>query len=135
VRQILKKKDYSHGTGKRKEAVAQVRLMPGSGAITINGMPFEERFIRTAHRQIIMKPMESTETVGKYDAVIKVAGGGIAGQCCAISHGIARALLNENEKYKPMLRRDGLLTRDSRVKERQKPGLKRARKAPQYTKR
>ena len=131
----MKKKEYSHGTGKRKEAVAQVRLMPGSGAITVNGMPYEERFNRIAHRHIIMKPMEATEVVGKYDVVIKVAGGGIAGQCSAISHGIARALLDEDEKYRPALRQDGLLTRDSRVKERQKPGLKRARKAPQYTKR
>ena len=132
---MKKKKEYSHGTGKRKEAVAQVRLMPGSGAITVNGMPYEERFNRIAHRQIIMKPMEVTETVGKYDAIIKVAGGGIAGQCGAISHGISRALLDENEKHRPPLRQGGLLTRDSRVKERQKPGLKRARKAPQYTKR
>ncbi len=132
---MVKKKGYSHGTGKRKEAVAQIRLIPGSGSITVNGMPYEERFNRTAHRQIIMKPMESTETIGKYDAVIKVAGGGISGQCSAISHGIARALLDEDEKYKPALRQNGLLTRDSRVKERQKPGLKRARKAPQYTKR
>ena len=104
MRQILKKKGYSHGTGKRKEAVAQVRLIPGSGAITVNGMPYEERFNRTAHRQIIMKPMETTETIGRYDVIIKVAGGGIAGQCDAISHGIARALLDEDDKYKPILR-------------------------------
>jgi small subunit ribosomal protein S9 len=82
-----------------------------------------------------MKPMLITETTSKYDAIIKIAGGGIAGQCSAISHGIARALLQENESFKPLLRKEGLLTRDSRVKERQKPGLKRARKAPQYTKR
>jgi small subunit ribosomal protein S9 len=131
----LKKKEYSHGTGKRKEAVAQVRLIPGSGNVMINGVPYEERFNRTQHRQRIMKPMVVTETTGKYDAIVKVAGGGIAGQCDAISHGIARALLDENEKFKAPLRQDGLLTRDSRVKERQKPGLKRARKAPQYTKR
>ena len=131
----MKKKAYSHGTGKRKEAVAQVRLMPGSGAIMINGIPYEERYNRIEHRQTIMKPMVVTETVGKYDVLIKVAGGGIAGQCGAISHGIARALLDEDEKFRPLLRQDGLLTRDSRVKERQKPGLKRARKAPQYTKR
>jgi small subunit ribosomal protein S9 len=131
----LKKKTYSHGTGKRKEAVAQVRLMPGSGTIVINGMPYDERFPRIAHRQTIMKPLEVTETVGKYDVLVKVAGGGIAGQCDATAHGIARALLQEDEKYKPLLRQDGLLTRDSRAKERKKPGLKRARKAPQYTKR
>ncbi len=131
----MKKKGYSHGTGKRKTAVAQVRLLPGSGAIIINGVPYEERFVRTQHRQTIMKPLVATETVGKYDALVKVAGGGIAGQCGAICHGIARALLQEDEKYKHLLRQDGLLTRDSRIKERKKPGLKRARKAPQYTKR
>ena len=131
----MKKKTYSHGTGKRKEAIAQVRLMPGSGVIMINGIPYEERFNRTEHRQTIMKPLVVTETVGKYDAMVKVAGGGVAGQCGAICHGIARALLHEDEKYRPLLRQDGLLTRDSRIKERKKPGLKRARKAPQYTKR
>jgi len=131
----LKKKGYSHGTGKRKTAVAQVRLLPGSGTIIINGVPYEERFTRTQHRQMIMKPLVATETVGKYDALVKVAGGGVAGQCGAICHGIARALLQEDEKFKPLLRQDGLLTRDSRIKERNKPGLKRARKAPQYTKR
>ncbi len=131
----MKKKAYSHGTGRRKEAVAQVRLMPGSGNIMINGVPHEERFNRTEHRKKIMKPMVVTETVGKYDVIVKVAGGGVAGQCGAICHGIARALLDENEKFRTPLRQDGLLTRDSRVKERQKPGLKRARKAPQYTKR
>ncbi|UCG55405.1 MAG: 30S ribosomal protein S9 [Dehalococcoidia bacterium] len=131
----MKKKGYSHGTGKRKEAVAQVRLTPGNGAIIVNGIPYEERFNRIQHRQMIMKPMLVTETVGKYDALIKIAGGGIAGQCGAISHGIARALLHEKESFRSILRQEGLLTRDSRIKERQKPGLKRARKAPQYTKR
>jgi small subunit ribosomal protein S9 len=131
----LKKKGYSHGTGKRKEAVAQVRLMPGSGTILVNGNPYEERFSRFQHRQMIMKPMLITGTTGKYDAIIKIAGGGVAGQCGAITHGIARALLQEKESFKSLLRQEGLLTRDSRVKERQKPGLKRARKAPQYTKR
>jgi small subunit ribosomal protein S9 len=131
----LKKKTYSHGTGKRKEAVAQVRLAPGSGTILINGMPYDERFTRITHRQAIMKPLETTDTVGKYDVMVKVNGGGITGQSGAISHGIARALLQEDEKYKPLLRQEGLLTRDSRAKERKKPGLKRARKAPQYTKR
>lgn len=131
----MKKKGYSHGTGKRKEAIAQVRLMSGSGAIMVNGIPYEDRFNRIRHRQLIIKPMMVTDTVGKYDAVIKIAGGGISGQCDAISHGIARALLQEQESFRPLLRQEGLLTRDPRVKERQKPGLKRARKAPQYTKR
>lgn len=131
----MKKKGYSHGTGRRKEAVAQVKLVPGSGAIIINGIPYDQRFTRTEHRQTIMKPLVVTETGGRYDAMVKVAGGGVAGQCGAIAHGIARALLQENEKFRLLLRQDGLLTRDSRAKERKKPGLKRARKAPQYTKR
>ena len=131
----MKKKGYSHGTGRRKEAVAQVKLVPGSGAIIINGIPYDQRFTRTEHRQTIMKPLMVTETAGRYDAMVKVAGGGISGQCGAIAHGIARALLQEDEKFKLLLRQDGLLTRDSRAKERKKPGLKRARKAPQYTKR
>ena len=131
----MKKKGYSHGTGRRKEAVAQVKLVPGSGAIIINGIPYDQRFTRLEHRQTIMKPLVVTETAGRYDAMVKVAGGGIAGQCGAIAHGIARALLQEDEKFRLLLRQDGLLTRDSRAKERKKPGLKRARKAPQYTKR
>ena len=131
----MKKKGYSHGTGRRKEAVAQVKLVPGSGAIIINGIPYDQRFTRTEHRQTIMKPLVVTETAGRYDAMVKVAGGGVSGQCGAIAHGIARALLQEDEKFRLLLRQDGLLTRDSRAKERKKPGLKRARKAPQYTKR
>ncbi len=131
----MKKKVYYYGTGKRKTAVAQVRLLTGNGAIIVNGVPYDERFTRLAHRQTIMKPLVTTESVGKYDAVIKVAGGGITGQCDAICHGIARALLRKDEKLRSLLRKDGLLTRDSRIKERKKPGLKRARKAKQYTKR
>ncbi|MDD4873418.1 MAG: 30S ribosomal protein S9 [Dehalococcoidales bacterium] len=131
----MKKKTYSQGTGRRKTAVAQVRLMQGSGEIIINGMPYEQRFVRFGDRQIIVKPLLITETMGKYDISIKVNGGGVSGQSGAVSHGIARALLKEDEKYKALLRGDGLLTRDSRAKERKKPGLKRARKAPQYTKR
>ena len=129
------KKSYTAGTGKRKTAVAQVRLMPGNGAILVDGMPYEERFTRVDHRQAIMKPFVATDTAGKYDVVVKVDGGGISGQCGAISLGISRALLKEDEKYKALLRQEGLLTRDPRAKERKKPGLKRARKAPQYTKR
>ena len=132
---MIKKKEYSHGTGRRKEAVAQVKLMPGTGSIMVNGMPYDERFPRIEHRQAIIKPLVVTETSGKYDATIKVTGGGISGQAGAIVMGIARALLQEDEKYRQLLRKDGLLTRDPRSKERKKPGLKRARKAPQYTKR
>jgi len=129
------KKTYSPGTGKRKTACAQVKLSTGSGTITVDGIPYEERFTRIDHRQIILRPFTTTDTTGKYDAVVVCNGGGITGQASAISLGIARALLKEDEKHKPLLRAEGLLTRDSRAKERKKPGLKRARKAPQYTKR
>jgi len=129
------KKTYTPGTGKRKTSVAQVRLSPGSGAIIVDGIPYEERFTRIDHRQAILKPLAVTDTAGKYDVAVKVEGGGITGQAGAISLGIARALLKEDEKNKAQLRQEGLLTRDSRAKERKKPGLKRARKASQYTKR
>lgn len=131
----MAKETYFYGTGKRKTAMAKVRLLPGGGSITINNAPYDEVFSRLAHRQTVMEPFLVTDTVGRYDAVVKVAGGGIAGQCDAVAHGISRALLKADEKLKPALRQNGLLTRDSRIKERKKPGLKRARKAPQYTKR
>ena len=131
----MEKKSYYHGTGRRKTAVAQVRLLPGNGVITINGVPYDELFVRLEHRRTIMFPLMVTETAGKYNAVAKVAGGGVSGQSGAISHGIARALVRASESFRPVLRKHGLLTRDPRVKERKKVGLKRARKAPQYTKR
>ncbi len=131
----MEKSTYFQGTGRRKTAVAQVRLLPGNGAIIINGMPYEELYPRLEHRQAIMRPLLVTDGVNKYNAVVKVAGGGISGQSGAISHGIARALVRADESLKPILRQNGLLTRDSRAKERKKAGLKRARKAPQYTKR
>ena len=131
----MAKKTYTSGTGKRKTACAQVRLMPGNGAIVVDGIPYEERFTRIDHRLIINKPFVATDTAGRYDAIVTCDGGGITGQAASISLGVARALLKEDEKHKPLLRAEGLLTRDSRAKERKKPGLKRARKAPQYTKR
>ena len=131
----MEKSAYFYGTGKRKAAVAQVRLLPGEGAIVVNGVPYEERFSRSEHRQKIVQPLLVTDSAGKYSVVVKVAGGGVSGQSGAISHGIARALLRADESLRPILRQNGLLTRDSRVKERKKVGLKRARKAPQYTKR
>ena len=131
----MEKSAYFYGTGRRKTAVAQVRLLPGEGAIIINGVPYEERFSRYEHRQAIIRPLLVTDSAGKYSAVVKVAGGGVSGQSGAISHGIARALVRADESLKPILRQNGLLTRDSRIKERKKAGLKRARKAPQYTKR
>ena len=131
----MAKQTYFQKVGRRKTAVAQVRLMPGGDAIIVNGTPYEEIFPSLAHRQTIERPLILTESLGKYSVMVKVAGGGISGQSGAISHGIARALVEANESLKPVLRQNGLLTRDSRVKERKKVGLKRARKAPQYTKR
>ena len=131
----MEKQTYFWGTGRRKAAVAQVRLTPGNGAIIINGVSYEERSPRLEHRQTILRPLLVTNSVGKYNAIVKVAGGGISGHIGAISLGIARALVRADENLKPILRQHGLLTRDSRVKERKKAGLKRARKAPQYTKR
>lgn len=131
----MDKQAYFQGTGRRKCSVAQVRLSPGSGAVIINGTPYEELFPRLVHRQTITKPLVITETLDKFSVMVKVNGGGISGQSGAIAHGIARALVKADENLKPTLRHGGLLTRDSRVKERKKPGLKRARKAPQYTKR
>jgi len=131
----MEKHAYFYGTGRRKTAVARVRLMSGNGALIINGIPYEELFPRLEHRQTIMQPLLVTESVSKYNVIAKVEGGGISGQSGAISHGIARALVRADENLKPTLRQYGLLTRDPRVKERKKAGLKRARKAPQYTKR
>ena len=131
----MEKQTYFYGTGRRKAAVAQVRLVPGNGAVIINGTPYEDLYPHLGYRRVIMQPFLVTDSVSKYNAMVKVAGGGISGQSGAISHGIARALVRADESLKPMLRQNGLLTRDSRVKERKKVGLKRARKAPQYTKR
>jgi len=131
----LEEQAYFYGTGRRKTSVARVRLVPGAGALIVNGVPYEEVFPRLEQRQRVVEPLLVTNSIDKYSAVIKVAGGGISGQSGAIAHGIARALVKADENYKKSLRQNGLLTRDSRVKERKKAGLKRARKAPQYTKR
>jgi small subunit ribosomal protein S9 len=126
---------YYYGTGRRKRAVARVKLMPGNGVIIVNGTPYEQLFNRLEHQRTINQPFLASNTVGRYNAMIKVEGGGISGQPGAISMGIARALVKANESLKPPLRQQGLLSRDPREKERKKAGLKRARKAPQYTKR
>jgi small subunit ribosomal protein S9 len=131
----VEKQAYFYGTGRRKTAIARVRLMPGTGAIIINGIPYEELFTRPELRRRILQPLVDTEGMGKYNIVVKVEGGGVSSQGGAVSHGIARALVDADERTKAGLRKSGLLTRDSRGKERKKPGLKRARKAPQYTKR
>jgi small subunit ribosomal protein S9 len=131
----VEKQAYTHGTGRRKTSVAQVKIMPGTGAIIVNGVPYEDLFSRPELRRRIIQPLVTTESVGKFNVVVKVEGGGTSSQSGAISHGIARALVEVDEKSKDILRKNGLLTRDSRGKERKKPGLKRARKASQYTKR
>jgi small subunit ribosomal protein S9 len=126
---------YFYGTGRRKTAVSRIRLLPGSGVIVINGKPLEEQFPQSTLRAMITEPLQVTESLSKFDVVAKVEGGGSVGQAGAIRHGIARALAKTDESLISLLRHYGLLTRDSRVKERKKYGLKRARKAPQYTKR
>lgn len=126
---------YFYGTGKRKTAIARVRLLPGSGTVIINGKPLEEFFPQLTLQAVILEPLRVTDTSDRFNTVAKVEGGGISGQAGALRHGIARALLKADEGLRPLLRQYGLLTRDARIKERKKYGLKRARKAPQYTKR
>lgn len=126
---------YFYGTGRRKTAVARVRLYPGVGTIIVNGKPLEEVFTRPLHQTVVLNGLRATGNAAKYNVQCVVTGGGINGWAGAIAHGMARALVLADESYKPQLRKLGLLTRDPRMKERKKYGLKRARKAPQYTKR
>ena len=126
---------YVYGTGRRKEAVARVRLLPGDGSIVVNGKDAADYFGGTPGLATLRVPFRVTETEGRYSASVLVAGGGFSGQAGAIRHGIARALVRAHPDSRPALRAAGLLTRDPRAKERKKYGLKRARKAPQYTKR
>lgn len=126
---------YYYGTGRRKSAVARVRLYHGTGQILVNGKPYEELFTREVHQNKMRLPLEVADAARNFDIYVKVAGGGQTAWADAIAHGTARALVEFNEDLRQKLRRAGLLTRDPRVKERKKPGLKRARKAPQYTKR
>ena len=128
-------KPYFYGTGRRKKSVARVRLYPGTGAVTINGRDVDDYFGLETLKLIVNQPFGVTETVGKFDIVANVRGGGISGQAGAIRHGVARALLTADENYKPLLKKAGLLTRDPRMKERKKYGLKGARRAPQFSKR
>jgi small subunit ribosomal protein S9 len=127
--------NYVWATGKRKCAVAQIRLLPGQGNIMVGDKSYEDTFPRLEHQRAIEAPFLVTNTVGKYNVTVKVIGGGKSGQADAIQHGIARALIKDNELFKPALRKEGLLTRDARIKERRKYGLKKARKSKQYTKR
>ena len=122
-------------TGRRKSSVARVRLVPGEGNIIINDRELTKYFGLKTLELIIKQPLEATETVGKYDVLANVVGGGISGQAGAIRHGIARALLNVDADYRPILKSAGFLTRDPRMKERKKYGLKAARRAPQFSKR
>ena len=126
---------YWRGTGRRKTAVARVRLIAGSGTIVINGRPFQDLFKRISHQEAIRQPLLVTETLDKLNVQAKVEGGGVSAWAGAIAHGMARALVAFDAGFRPTLRKAGLMTRDPRVKERKKYGLKRARKAPQYTKR
>ncbi|HHW60679.1 MAG TPA: 30S ribosomal protein S9 [Syntrophomonadaceae bacterium] len=122
-------------TGRRKRAVARVRLIPGSGNIIVNDRKFEDFFPNRTKRLIVMQPMELTGTSGRFDIICRVHGGGITGQAGAMRMGIARALVKSDPDLRPELKRAGYLTRDPRMKERKKYGLHKARKAPQYSKR
>lgn len=129
-------KRYYQGTGRRKTAVARVRLFPGNGEFVINGKKPEDYFgPRDALQHAIRAPLDLTGTTASFNVLVKVRGGGVNGQAGAVRHGVARALLDSNLDLRPVLKKAGLLTRDPRAKERKKVGLKRARKAPQYTKR
>ena len=128
-------KPYFYGTGRRKKSVARVRVYPGTGAITINKRDIDDYFGLETLKLIVNQPYEVTDTVGKFDIVCTVTGGGISGQAGAIRHGVARALIAADENYRPALKAAGFLTRDPRMKERKKYGLKAARRAPQFSKR
>ena len=124
-----------YGTGRRKSSVARVRLVEGKGTITINGQDIEEYFGLETLKVIVKQPLVATNTLSKYDVIVKVTGGGFTGQAGAVRHGIARALLEVNAEFRPILKSNGYLTRDPRMKERKKYGLKKARRAPQFSKR
>ena len=131
------KKPYLYGTGRRKSSVARVHLFPnGTGSITVNGRSIDEYFGLDTLKMLVRQPLEATGNTGKMDVVATVTGGGVSGQAGAIRHGLSRALLQVNEEaYRPVLKKAGFLTRDPRMKERKKYGLKAARRAPQFSKR
>ncbi len=124
-----------YGTGRRKSSVARVYLIPGTGKITINKKDIEEYLGLETLRVVVRQPFAATNTEGKFDVIVNVKGGGFTGQAGAIRHGISRALLMVDEDYRKALKAEGYLTRDPRMKERKKPGLKKARRAPQFSKR
>ena len=131
----MAEKNTIRSTGRRKTAVASVRLMPGSGAITVNSRSLEDYFPRDTARMRILEPFELTETKGQYDTIVSVRGGGSSAQADAVRHGISRALVTAAEGLRPALRKNGMLTRDPREVERKKYGRHKARKRPQYSKR
>ncbi|MBA2724521.1 MAG: 30S ribosomal protein S9 [Actinomycetota bacterium] len=125
----------SAATGRRKEAICRARLFEGTGTFTINGRPFEDFFPSATNRMIVTEPLRITETEGRYDIIAKIEGGGTTGQAGALRHAVSRALIDLDPDLRPALKKAGFLTRDAREKERRKYGLKKARKAPQYSKR
>ncbi|MEJ2551499.1 MAG: 30S ribosomal protein S9 [Anaerolineales bacterium] len=127
--------EYFEGIGRRKTSTARVRVSPGNGQFLVNNKPAEEYFTRVGDMDLILAPLRDAEMEGKLDISVHVNGGGVTGQTGAVRHGIARALLVMDKSLRPAMRSGGHLTRDARMKERKKPGLKRARKAPTYTKR
>ena len=128
-------KERYYGTGRRKKSVARVYVMPGKGKITINKRDIDEYFGLETLKVIVRQPLVATQTEGKYDIVVNVKGGGYTGQAGAIRHGLSRALLKVDEEFRPTLKKEGFLTRDPRMKERKKYGLKKARRAAQFSKR
>ena len=127
--------NYYYGTGRRKSSVARVRVYPGTGKITINDRDIDSYFGLETLKLIVRQPLALTETAEKFDVICKVQGGGVTGQAGAIRHGLSRALLQHDENLRPLLKKAGFLTRDPRMKERKKYGLKGARRAPQFSKR
>lgn len=123
------------GTGRRKNAIARVRLVPGTGIVTVNGRAFDDYFNYETARNDIKRPLVMTGTDAKFDVIVKVEGGGFTGQAGAVRHGVARALLQVDAEFRPVLKAAGFLTRDARMKERKKYGLKKARRSPQFSKR
>ena len=128
-------KPYFYGTGRRKKSTARVRIIPGTGVITINGRDIDDYFGLETMKLIVNQPFGVTATEGKFDIIANVRGGGFSGQAGAIRHGVAKALLQADETFRPALKKAGFLTRDPRMKERKKYGLKAARRAPQFSKR
>ena len=124
-----------YGTGRRKSSVARVRIVPGTGKITINDRDIDEYFGLETLKVVVRQPLVTTDTLGKFDVIAKVTGGGFTGQAGAIRHGLSRALLTVDDSYRAILKAEGFLTRDPRMKERKKYGLKAARRAPQFSKR